>query len=114
MGTDLRDHLLSGEQIIVGLSATVQVVAGRGQQSGSIEKAAGQTGSLFLVNGISAVAGAEIKAGRALNFSGPAQFFLSAQGATVTVNYFRSYSAGATGLAVGQTQLPDWNPKGLL
>jgi hypothetical protein len=114
MGTDLRDHLLSGEQITIGLSATVRVFSSRGQQSGAIEKAAGQTGTLYLVNGISAVTGAEIKAGRALNFSGPAQFFLAAQGATVTINYFRSYSAGATGLVAGQTQLPDWNPKGLL
>ena len=114
MGTDLRDHLLSGEQIVVGLSTTVSVSAGRGQQSGAIEKASGQTGTLYLVNGPSAITGAVIRSGRAVNIQGPAQFFLAAQGATVTVNYFRSYSSGATGLVQGATQLPDWTGKGLL
>ena len=114
MGTDLRDHLLSGEQLVIGLSATVQVSAGRGQQTGAIEKASGQTGTLYLVNGPSAVTGAEIQSARTINIEGPSQYFLAAAGATVTVNYFRSYSSGATGLVEGVTQLPDWTGKGLL
>lgn len=92
-----RAYALGVTAIVVGLSAVVKVPAEQGQLSGLFNIQAGG-GTLFIAHGPSAAVatGVHVVADKLYELEGPAVFYLSAAGATMTVGLVKRYSQGHT------------------
>ena len=88
-------YLYGATAFHVGLSQTVQFSPPRGMNGGYLKIQAG-TGTLAIVSGISAVVpnGYVLGATEVFKLEGPANFFLAAAGATITVGVAMAFSAG--------------------
>lgn len=96
MGTNQYTYAVGATQIIIGPSATITVAASEKQSKWLFKKFSG--GSLAVVNGASQVASSGYMLGNseAISFEGPAKFYLAASGATVTVHFMQSFTAGSS------------------
>lgn len=99
-----RAYLVGVTNIVVTISAIVEVTPGKGVLSGFLEIAsAGTSGLVAVVNpglsvvGASATAnGYRIPTDRSVELEGPAKFYLAASVNSVTVSFFQRYSQGTT------------------
>lgn len=96
MGDNQNTKVIGGTQIVVGLSAIVQVTSEAYVNGWTIKKFSG--GSLTIVSATTSTIGTGYVVGdsEAINVDGPAMFYLSAVGATVTVHALQSKSSGAS------------------
>lgn len=93
----VRTQLVGATTITVGLSAVVTIPQDARVWRRQLLTPAG--GSLFISQGAAASdigVGADISTITRLPIEGPAQFYLSATGATTTVRLINEYTSGAT------------------
>lgn len=92
-------YQIGATQLAVGLSQTIQVLPGRGQDGWVVSLiSAGSSGTAF-VQGASNVASQGVPVPTApLRIDGPATFFLASAGSTGVVGLMPLYSAGFSSL----------------
>lgn len=95
--SNMQAHLIGVTNIVVGLSQTVEVTPPAGTVNGFITIAAGGA-TCEVVNGVSNVVGEGhyLRANERMELEGPAQFWLAAAGATMTISLVTRKSAGSS------------------
>ena len=96
MGYSLNTHSVGATSIAVGLSAIIEVAHTAKCIKRTIFDFSGG-GSLYPQNASTddVASGIDISDNASFTFEGPAKFFLSAAGATMTVKMIEEFSAGA-------------------
>lgn len=96
MADNFNTKILGGTQLVIGLSAVVEVSSEAYVNGWTFKKFTG--GSLTIVGATTSTVGSGYVVGdsESINIDGPAKFFLSAVGATVTVHLLQSKSSGAS------------------
>lgn len=96
MGSNLRSQSVGATSIVVGLSAIVTVSQSARCVRRTIFDFSGG-GSIFIQNSATdtVASGIDISDQTPIVFEGPATFYLSAAGATMTVRMIEEFSSGA-------------------